>query len=72
MSKAPKIDVYYRKDDHNYIVIRSFKADKYDREYYNAKRKYILYTGNEIWGFTFYTRRYSLSEARKAVRNYLM
>lgn len=72
MGFTPKIGKYYEKDDTNQIIIMSYKADKYDIKYFHAKRRFEIYTGNEVCGFTFFTRRYNLSQARDVVRKYLM
>ena len=70
MANIPKIDEYYKKNDTTYLIIRSYKPDKYDIENFQAKRKYHIYIGNDIWGYRFYGRYYKLSDARQAVLDY--
>lgn len=70
MQNIPKVGEYYKKSDKTYLIIRSYEPDEYDIKYYNAKRRYMIYAGNETWGYQFYKRCYSLSEARKAVLEY--
>lgn len=70
MANIPKVNEYYKKSDTTYLIIRSFKPDKYDIIYFKAKRKYHIYEGNEVWGYRFYKRYYKLSDARKAVLAY--
>ena len=40
MANIPKVNEYYKKSDTTKLIIRSFKPDKYDIMYFQAKRKY--------------------------------
>ena len=71
LKELPKVGKPYKKNDNTFLTISSYKADDYDKKYYNAKNRcYYVHFGNDICGWHFVGRYFKLSKAREAVLNF--